>query len=474
MNILFVTPEIAPYSGTSSLAESCAALPKALKGLGHNVTVLSPLYGFVDPSARGLARRLRKIEVELGSGQKRAFDVYDTRTSAGVDLLFLGQEELLRPLHAVPREDGELQDGLCFGAFAKAALAVLTGAERPFDLVCCHDWQTALVPVLVRSAGLSVRSTLTIHDVAQQGLFPAALHDQLGLPRALFGIQGVEFYGKLGFLKGGVATADRLLTVSPTYAREIASEGGAAGLEGALRARGRDLVGIVGGVDGSLWNPATDPHLPSRYDPMDLNGKRRTKVSLQQELSLPVRDDVPLVVVPGAIAPGAGVDALARVLGRSMRNDLQLAIAHTEPSEPDPALRTVLEEHRVRWPDRLAVVASGEAALAHRLLGAADFVLVGGPREPGSTLQMKAHRYGALPIGLRRAAFADTVVDRQRPRVRGAGRRGAARRPPARGGRLRQAPRLRAGARSRDAHRPQLGAQRAPARARLPGVSAEP
>jgi starch synthase len=408
MRLLFITPEVTPYSGTGPTGDACWALPKALKGRGHEVTILSPLYGFMDPAARGLARRLRKINVELGA-ERYAFEVYDARTAAGIDLLFLGHEELFRPCTSVPT-GADPMDGLRFGAFCKAAVEVARSAERPFDVLHCHDWQAALVPVLVGEEELDIGTLLTVHDVRAKGTFGRDLVARLGLPAELFGIDGLEFYGQTCLLKGGVLEADRVTTVSPTYARELTREGGAGGLEGVFQARQKELSGIVGGVDVAVWNPATDAQLEARFDPMDLSGKRRSKASLQRALELPIRDDVPLVGVIGALDPSSGLDVLARIISRVMHNDVQMiVVADAGPLEE--SLVTVMTEHARRWPDRLAVRASANDALVHRTLAASDLVLVPPRQAPGGSTQMRAHRYGALPIGLAAGSIADSVVD---------------------------------------------------------------
>ncbi|HJL16069.1 MAG TPA: glycogen/starch synthase [Sandaracinaceae bacterium LLY-WYZ-13_1] len=413
MRLLFVTPQVTPYSGASPAGDACWALPKALKSRGHEVTILSPLYGFIDPAAKHLARRLRKIEVPLEDGPT-AFQVFDARIAAGIDLVFLAHEELFAPCESVPRggdpTEDPLEDGRRFGAFCKAAMELLRSDDEGFDAVHCHEWQTALVPVLVDLEELEPATVMTVHDVSRQGRFAPELVQRLALPERLLGIEGIEFYGKACFLKGGVVEADRVTTMSPTYAREITEDGGGAGLEGVFRARGKELVGITGGVDVAVWNPATDAQLPARFDPMDRSGKRRCKAALQRELELPVRDDVPLIGVLGPLNEDAGLDVLARVVSRVMRNDVQLVVVG-EGGAADDSLVAVLREHSKRWPDRLQLQAEGGDEAVHRLLGGADALMLPPHQPPGGSMQMRAHRYGALPIGARAGAVADTVVD---------------------------------------------------------------
>lgn len=396
MRLLFVTPELTPYSSVSPAADTCWALPKALKGRGHDVVILSPLYGFIDPSASNLARRLRKVEVDL-DGEKTSFAVYDARTAAGVDLLFLGHEELFGACKSVPLDDESDANARRFGAFCRAALEVVRTDDPGFDLVHCHDWPTALIPALIGSQELDIGSVLTVHDVQRQGRFRAEVLRSVGF---------AEGHGS--FLEGGIAEADRVTTVSPTFAGTLTKQ--AAGLEKAFADRGKELSGIAGGIDIAVWNPATDAHLETRYDPMDLTGKRRCKAAFQAKLELPITNEVPLVVVVGALHESSGLDVLARIVGRLMRNDLQLAVV-AEPTPSDESLVAVLLEHQKRWPDRLHIVTGADTTLVHQALSAADFVLVPPKQPPGGSLSLRAHRYGALPIGRRAGAIADTVVD---------------------------------------------------------------
>lgn len=408
MRLLFVTPEVTPYSGASPVGDACWALPKALKGRGHEVTILAPLYGFIDPASRALARRLRKVKVSLGD-EPTAFEVYDARTPAGIDVMFLGHETLFRPCTAVPTGD-DPEDGVRFGAFCKAAIEVARADEKGFDVVHCHDWPAALVPMLAKLEEIELKTVLTVHDARAQGAFDRGLLTRLGLPAGLFSIDGLEFFGKACLLKAGLLEADRITTVSATYARELTREGGASGLEGVFRGREKDLTGIVGGVDVAVWNPATDAHLEARFDPMDLGGKRRSKAGLQRDLELPIRNDVPLIAALGPLHPSSGLDVLARIVSRVMHNDVQLVVVGQSDLE-DESLVTVLSEHAKRWPDRLAVRPNATDAMIHRVLAASDCVIVPPHQAPGGTTQLRAQRYGALPIGPARGSAADTIVD---------------------------------------------------------------
>jgi len=410
MEILFVTSEVAPFSKATGLAEVCGALPKALRGLGHKVTVLSPLYAHIDPAARSLARRLIKIEVQLG-GKKVACELYDGRTPGGVDLLFLGHEELFRRVpHIYGEGDSYALDAQRFALLSLGALELIKKREPRFDLLHAHDWPSALAVFMAKRdpALATLPTVLTVHDLAHQGSFPKGTMEALGLPWDLFNPEGLEFYGLLNLLKGGLLAADRVTTVSPSYAEEIRTAEGGHGLDGVLRARGKDVSGILDGVDVAVWNPATDAALPSRFDPIDLSGKARCKAALQKELSLPVRSDIPLLGAIGKLSTARGFDLLAKALPQVMRNDVQLVL-HAD-GDADPELRDVFAEFATRWPDRIAIL-SGDESATHRVLGGADLLVIPSRTEPSGFLQRYAHRYGTLPICRRTGGQIDTVVD---------------------------------------------------------------
>ncbi|WP_053231692.1 glycogen synthase [Sandaracinus amylolyticus] len=427
MDILVVTAEIAPYSRATSAGETAAALPKALRGLGHKVTVLSPLWASIDPASKHLARRLVKIEVEL-EGQKRALPLFEGRSSGGVDLAFLAEETLF-PRNASATDTGP-ETAARWGAFARATIELMKRRDALPEVVHCIGWQTAILPVLMREdpALAAIPTVLTVHDLGAHGRYDRAQLATFGVPEKWWRIDGVEFYGKLSPLKAGIQTASRITTPSPTSAREATESAG--GLEGALSARGKALAGILEGVDVSVWNAATDPWLEARFDAMDVAGsptekgksaygKQRCKSAMQKELGLPVRGDVALVSAIGVATAGSGFDVLADVGTKLLRNDVQIVVV-TEPGS-DPAIVSRFVALAQRWSDRIAVRHDADQGMVHRALGASDLVIVPSPsagpnaaaptESMGGARAMHAHRYGALPIARRTGGVADAVVD---------------------------------------------------------------
>ncbi len=274
-------------------------------------------------------------------------------------------------------------------------------------IVHAHDWPTALAPAyLALEEGPRPRTVLTIHNLAYQGLFPADLLAPLGLPAAAFHPDGLEFYGKLGFLKAGLVYADRLATVSPTYAREILGPEGL-GLEGLLQRRNGQLRGILNGVDDEVWNPATDPHLPRPFGPADLASRAAGKLDLQRELGLRVDAEQPLFAIVSRFAGQKGLDLVLEDQAWFAAQNAQLAVL----GQGDPELEARFLAAARLHPSRVVARIGFDEGLSHRIYGGADAVLVPSRQEPCGLTQLYALRYGALPVVRATGGLADTVVD---------------------------------------------------------------
>lgn len=232
----------------------------------------------------------------------------------------------------------------------------------------CHDWQTGLVPALLAKEHGRPATVFTIHNLAYQGLFPAEMLAALGLPADLWSLDGLEFHGQLSFIKGGLAFADRLNTVSPTYAREIQTPALGCGLDGLLRHRADRLSGILNGIDTEVWNPARDPHLAAPYSRARLDGKRINKLALQELCGLPRDLRVPLLGMVGRLVEQKGVDLVLDAWPALARRGCQLVVLGTGEASYEDAWRTARERH----PERLAVKIGYDEALAHRIEAGAD------------------------------------------------------------------------------------------------------
>ncbi len=415
MDILFVASELSPMVKVTGLGDVVASLSKALRLLGHKVTIALPRFPAIESGGILVARRLTPLvlrDVEGAPGGKVEVTVFDGRLSSGVELLLLD----FPGLAAGPKgaENVSLDDPRAAGLFSRAIVEMIrqrSEAALPFELVHVHDWAGAMVPYLLRRcpepALKRMPVVLTVHDLASQRLFPRASLKALGLGDDHFTPERVEFYGHVSFLKAGVLAANTVTTVSQTYAAEMLTAEGGERYDGVMRTRTDRLVGIVNGIDYAVHNPTTDPALIARYDAEDSGNKGRCKSAVVKEMGLDVAPDRALLFFPGPITAAAGADMLATALAKALRGDA--AIVMTGQGDPDitAKLQAIVEKH----PDRALLLPQASDAVTHRLYAGADLVVVPSRREPCGSAQLYAQRYGAVPIARRTGGLADTVVD---------------------------------------------------------------
>ncbi len=399
---------VAPIVRSGGSADAVAALSKTLGRLEHQVTIAMPRYPSVDEAGLLLARRLTALEVQVGDQVMEA-TLFDSRLGSGVELLFIDMPGLFdQPV--APGGDGQpdAADGRRFGLFCRALAAFVDKRERsgnPLDAVHAHDWSTALLPFLLRDR--DVRTVLTVHDGTHQGRFAKEAIDEIGLSWDDFHPDGLEFYEQINLLKAGVLSAKVVTTVSPSYAEELTQPEGGNGLDGVYRQRSDDLVAIVNGIDYARWSPATDPHLAARYDAEDVANKGRCKAALLHELDLPLEPDRPLLVALGPLTEQQGTDILAEAIWDIVRTDARVVIG----GEGDDKLTASIDQAAANLPGDATYLGPVSEPLSHRLVAAADAVLVPSRSEPCGQLQLQAQRYGALPIAHAVGGLKDTVVD---------------------------------------------------------------
>lgn len=403
--------ELAPFVCGGSFSaltagDAVAALGKTLSRLEHRVTVVLPHYPeLADNSGIMLARRLTRLKLEVG-GETLEAPILNARLGSDVELIaidlpgVLDQEGIL----------GTAQDAERFGLFARAVCQLVdkrADEGTPFDVVHAHDWPAALIPFLLKKGGRGPRCVLTVHDAAEQGRFPKDKVDAIGLSWDDFHPDGLEFYGDLNMLKAGVISADVVTTVSPHYAKELAEAGGGDGLEGVFEARPGGVVGVLNGIDYARWSPATDPHVRSRYDSEDASNKGRCKAALVKELDLPIEPDRPLLAFFGPIDERHGADLVLGALEGIAKTGARLVIA----GGGDEALIGAIEDAVASMDNDVVYVGEASEPMTHRLVSAADAVLVPSRKEPCGLFQQIAQRYGAPPIARAAGGLVDTVVD---------------------------------------------------------------
>ncbi|HEY3248160.1 MAG TPA: glycogen synthase GlgA [bacterium] len=406
MRILFCTSEAVPFAKTGGLADVSGALPGALAAAGCDVRVVLPRYGSISTSALTHAGR---IDAEVAG----------TRLDAGVFEARLGDSDV--PVWLIDRPDyfdrpglygeggADYADNLArFTFLCRAILAWSTAQPWRPDVIHCNDWQTALVPVLIGAGqGPSIPTLLTIHNLAYQGLFPAAEFPVTGLPPSLFAVSALEFWGQVNVLKGGMVFATLLSTVSETYAREVQTPEYGAGLDGVLRDRRDDLFGILNGVDYGVWDPATDALIPARYTAEDLEGKEICKRTLQQEFGLPDDPSAPLIGMVTRLADQKGLDLVAAVIEDVLDDGAQFVLLGTG----DPRYHTLFGGLMARRPTQLGVRLGFDNRLAHLIEAGADMFLMPSRYEPSGLNQLYSLRYGTVPVVRRTGGLADSVID---------------------------------------------------------------
>lgn len=375
-----------------------ATLAKVMRRADHTVDLVSPLYGHIDTAKLALARRLTKLEIELGD-RIWSCELYTGRNPDGVGLTFIGNEEVLLSADSLTGE-GEQLDASRVGVFAAAATELIRQNVSNYDVVHAHGWAAGAVIARLRSELPDLPSVLTIYDASEQGRFDAADADSLGL-----GDEARDDAG-IAVLKAGLLGADQVTTLSPNYAHRLQRPDSDNALSEVFREIGPKLSGVRHGIDPALWNPATDGHLPARFDPFDMDGKDKCKAELQHDLTLPVRSDVPLLGAIGHV-DDEGMALLAKIGPDFLRNDVQLVVQLEGGGE----LVAIYEELWDQWPDRIQIKTGNDQAFRHALIAASDFVVVPGSEAPSDNIQMRAQRYGALPIVHRDGGLADEVID---------------------------------------------------------------
>jgi starch synthase len=402
-----VSSEAAPLAKTGGLADVVGALPDALKSLGHEMAVVIPRYGSID--LRTTRRAFDNLPVHLGP---TLYPVSVYQAPAEFPLYLVD----CPPLFDRPGFYGENgldypDNHIRFAVFARAALAVARHLFRP-DIFHCHDWQAGLVPVYLRTlfdtdpTFLGARSLFTIHNLGYQGLFPRTVLPAISLPETVYRPDGLEFFGQVSYIKGGISFADALNTVSPTYAREIQTPEQGFGLDGALRARAAVLSGILNGVDYREWSPENDRLIPAPFSAADLSGKQVCKQLLLQEFGLPPEAiDAPLIGIVSRFTRQKGADLLAEVAGQIISEGVYIVALGSGDPEYEEFFRRLAAE----YPSRIAVRIGFDNGLAHRIEAGADMFLMPSRYEPCGLNQIYSLRYGTVPVVRATGGLDDTI-----------------------------------------------------------------
>jgi starch synthase len=407
LNVLSVASEVFPLIKTGGLADVVGALPGALAKENVRIVTLAPGYPAV-MAKLDEAAPVHHYDDLFGAPA----DVFAGAAGA-LDLFVLDAPHFFsRAGNPYLGPDGVdwLDNPLRFAALARVGADIAKGAIAAFapDVIHAHDWQAALAPAYLHyDGGRRPGAIITVHNLAFQGVFPPTILATIGLPAHAMSIDGVEYFGAVGYLKAGLQFADRITTVSPTYAREIMTAEAGMGLDGLLRRRARVISGILNGIDEEVWNPATDAHLPQPYTAQRIDSRPRNKIVLQKRMDLAPNPEAPLYGIVTRISWQKGLDMLLAALPGLVASGGQLAMLGSGEKPLEESFADAARLHA----GSVGCVFAYDEGLAHLIQGGSDFFLVPSRFEPCGLTQLCALRYGAVPVVARVGGLADTIVD---------------------------------------------------------------
>ncbi len=408
MKILIAASEASPYVKTGGLADVCGALLKSFRKEGLDAHVILPLYRSVrerfDLTDTGL-----KVNVLLGKTliNGRIF-------SHGPSFYFIECDEFFDRSYLYGTPKGDYFDNAeRFTFFDRAVLNACTALDLKPDILHCNDWQTGLIPLYLKTIHKSeffgnTATIMTIHNLGYQGIFDISSFDLTGLPREWFNPEGIEFYGKMNFLKAGLIAADLVTTVSPAYAKEILTDKAGFGLDGVLRKRSSDLCGILNGIDTDEWDPGKDTFLGAHYDSSSLSGKAICRKALMKECSLNSgAKEVPVIAMVGRLSAQKGIDIFLEAADDIVSAGSRLVILGSGDEKFQKRMLKVAEKHK----GKVFVRIGFDEAFAHRIYAGADMFLMPSLYEPCGLGQLIAMRYGTIPVARRTGGLADTITE---------------------------------------------------------------
>ena len=408
MRILMISPEGPPLARATVLVDVIEALPRELRARGHEVGIVLPFYREIRENAEH-SYKDTGVTVDVRVGTKNyVAEFLSSRTAGVVQLFFVRCDEFFDRAGIYGEQGAPYEDNAArFIFFSRAALELARRLTPSPEILHVHDWAAALVPVLVREAQMPFRTALTIHHLADQGSFWGLDFALTNLPERYFTPRGVEYFGRMNLLKGGVLFADRVTTVSERFHREMLTPGGGEGLDLVLRENAHKLAPILNGADYARWNPATDALLPHAFDAENLNGKWLCRDLLLDAIGLAPIPTGPVFAMVTRLVPEKGFDVVMPILDRLLSDDVRLIIL----GEGDPAYERALAIAARKYPTKFAYRQSYDETLAHLIEAGADISLVPSRIEPSGLSAMYSLRYGALPVARATGGIQEIIED---------------------------------------------------------------
>ena len=421
LNILFVSSEVEPFAKTGGLADVSGTLPQVIKDQGHEIRIIMPRYGSISERKFKLhdVIRLKDIEVPIGKEKKTANvnSSFIANVKSKVQVYFLANKELYERAGIYVSPDSKkdyVDNDVRFIFFCRGVLETLKRLGWQPDIIHCNDWHTGLIPAYIKTMYnhdpffKNIKTVFTIHNLAYQGTFPAASFDKTGLPEPEFGKEGVEFYGKLNFMKAGLVYSDVITTVSEKYAEEICStEEFGCGLEGVLQKRKAHLHGIINGIDYNIWNPETDELIVKRYDARTLEGKQDNKKELLEKFGLTYKENVPLVGIISRLVDQKGLDLIKEIADDFMKLDVQFVML----AAGEKRYQDYFESLHKKYATKMGLFIGYNDELAHLIEAGCDMYLMPSRYEPCGLNQLYSLKYGTVPIVRATGGLDDTIHD---------------------------------------------------------------
>jgi starch synthase len=417
MRILLTAAEVAPFAKVGGLADVAGTLPSAVKNLGHDIRIVMPLYGSIDLSKYGI-KDIKNCSAVLEMDDKRIPVSLKEGTLPNSDVIvyFVANDEYFCSHSEVyPKQQYLRFEQERFLVFGKAVLELIKKIDFKPDIIHCNDWHTANIPVFLKTLYRHdefykrTATVFSIHNLAYQGKYsPDVLDFAKIIPEEVFNVNGLEFYGDVNWMKGGIIYSDQVNTVSQKYAQEIQTPEYGEGLDGLLRASKHKLIGILNGIDYSVWNPETDGMIPENYSASDTRGKKECKRSLQKEYGLPQKIvTIPLIGIVSRLVDQKGFDLVARIADEFIEMDIQMIVLGSGQKEYEELFENLSKNSK-----NIRASIGFDAQVAQRIYAGCDMFLMPSKFEPCGLGQLIALKYGTIPIVRATGGLADTVVDR--------------------------------------------------------------
>jgi len=423
LNIVFIASEASPLAKTGGLADVTGSLPLALQHLGHHVTVILPFYRS-HLEANKIKTRPMNTDIEMWADHIQRHCPLHEAEANGIRYILIEQDDLYNREGLYGPTGGAYEDNLLrYLLFSRVALEAAALLKQRVDILHCHDWQTGMIPLLLQTqyqhhANIAAAKTVyTIHNLAYQGVFPPEWIHRLGIPSHHFHPADYEFHGQINCMKAGIASADAVTTVSPSYAEEILTPEYGCELEGFLQQHSNKLSGIVNGLDIEDWDPATDTALIANYRAGKISGKKKCKAAIQEEFGLEVSADTPLLVLISRLAEQKGIDLLLANAQRWIDRGYQLAILGSGDPYSEHALHQIADAN----PKQMFFWRGFNEELARRIYAGGDIFLMPSRFEPCGLGQLMAMRYGTIPVVRTTGGLKDTVIDHKAAKTRATG-----------------------------------------------------